>query len=28
VLGNLVDAFIKDGQLPGEHWISDEKQWR
>ncbi len=28
VLGNVVDAFIKDGQLPGEHWISDEKQWR
>jgi N,N-dimethylformamidase len=28
ILANVVDAFIKDGQLPGERWISDEKQWR
>jgi N,N-dimethylformamidase len=28
LLSNAVDAFIKDGRLPGEQWISDEKQWR
>ena len=28
VLANVVDAFIKGGTLPGEHWISDEKQWK
>jgi N,N-dimethylformamidase len=28
VLANVVDAFIKDGGLPGELWISDEKQWK
>jgi N,N-dimethylformamidase len=28
VLNNVVNAFIKDGPLPGRYWISDEKQWR
>ena len=28
LLANLVDAFSKDGSLPGGAWISDEKQWR
>lgn len=28
IMQNLVNAFIKDGPLPGGHWISDEKQWR
>ena len=25
---NVVDAFLKDGPLPGWGWIADEKQWR
>jgi hypothetical protein len=28
VLTNILNAFIKDGMLPGQRWISDEKQWR
>ena len=28
LLGNVVDAFAKAGTLPGQLWISDEKQWR
>lgn len=28
VLQNVVDAFIKDGPLPGGHWINEEKQWK
>jgi N,N-dimethylformamidase len=28
LLGNVVDAFIKPGPLPGSRWISEEKQWR
>lgn len=28
VLSNVLNAFIKDGPLPGQRWISDEKQWR
>jgi len=28
LLANLVDAFSKDGSLPGGKWISEEKQWR
>ena len=28
VLGNVVNAFIEAGPLPGRYWISDEKQWR
>lgn len=28
MLANVVNAFIKDGSLPGQRWISDEKQWR
>jgi len=28
LLSNLVDAFSKDGPLPGGKWISEEKQWR
>jgi N,N-dimethylformamidase len=28
VLANILNAFIKDGTLPGQRWISDEKQWR
>lgn len=28
IMQNLVNAFIKDGPLPGGYWISDEKQWR
>jgi N,N-dimethylformamidase len=28
ILANVVDAFLKDGVLPGERWISEEKQWR
>lgn len=28
LLKNVVDAFIKDGQLPGSKWTIEEKQWR
>ena len=28
VLKNVVDAFIKDGALPGGAWTLEEKQWR
>lgn len=28
ILANVVNAFVKDGTLPGERWISDEKQWK
>ncbi len=28
VLGNVVDAFIKPGRLPGGLWVNQEKQWR
>lgn len=28
LLANVVNAFLKDGKLPGQNWISDEKQWR
>ena len=28
VLGNVVDAFIKPGKLPGSRWINEEKQWK
>ncbi|WP_316229457.1 N,N-dimethylformamidase beta subunit family domain-containing protein [Bradyrhizobium sp. SZCCHNR1070] len=28
LLGNVVDAFLKPGPLPGSRWISEEKQWR
>ncbi len=28
VLKNVVDAFIKDGPLPGGWWTLEEKQWR
>ncbi len=28
LLKNVVDAFAKKGRLPGQTWISDEKQWR
>ncbi|MDR0808026.1 MAG: hypothetical protein LBE86_02680 [Gemmobacter sp.] len=28
VLANVVEAFIKDGPLPGTHWTLEEKQWR
>jgi len=28
LLKNVVDAFIKDGKLPGGHWTVEEKQWR
>jgi N,N-dimethylformamidase len=28
LLKNVVDAFSTDKALPGELWISDEKQWR
>jgi N,N-dimethylformamidase len=28
MLGNVVDAFIKDGPLPGQKWTLEEKQWR
>jgi N,N-dimethylformamidase len=28
LLANLVDAFSKDGPLPGGKWVSEEKQWR
>jgi N,N-dimethylformamidase len=28
VLANVLNAFVKDGALPGQRWISDEKQWR
>lgn len=27
-LGNVVDAFIKPGRLPGSLWIAEEKQWK
>ncbi|USJ27687.1 LamG domain-containing protein [Ensifer adhaerens] len=28
VMKNVVDAFIKDGPLPGGRWTLEEKQWR
>ncbi len=28
LLKNVVDAFIKDGKLPGGDWTLEEKQWR
>jgi len=28
LLQNVVDAFIKDGELPGGQWTLEEKQWR
>jgi N,N-dimethylformamidase len=28
VLANVVTAFLKSGQLPGERWSVEEKQWR
>ena len=28
VLKNVVDAFIKDGKLPGGMWTLEEKQWK
>ena len=28
MLTNVVDAFIKDGALPGSQWTLEEKQWR
>ncbi|GBU18630.1 MULTISPECIES: LamG domain-containing protein [Methylobacterium] len=28
LLTNVVGAFAKNGPVPGEAWISDEKQWR
>jgi N,N-dimethylformamidase len=28
LLGNVVDAFIKPGALPGSRWIAEEKQWK
>lgn len=28
MLANVVDAFIKDGALPGQKWTLEEKQWR
>lgn len=28
LLNNVVDAFIKDGALPGGMWTLEEKQWR
>ena len=28
LLKNVVDAFSRKGQLPGQLWVSDEKQWR
>jgi N,N-dimethylformamidase len=28
LLKNVVDAFIKDGPLPGSKWTLEEKQWR
>lgn len=27
-LKNIVDAFVKEGRLPGSAWIAEEKQWR
>jgi len=27
-LGNVVDAFLKPGKLPGSRWINEEKQWK
>jgi N,N-dimethylformamidase len=28
ILANVVNASLRDGVLPGERWISEEKQWR
>jgi N,N-dimethylformamidase len=28
VLTNVVNAFLKPGQVPGTHWTVEEKQWR
>jgi len=28
MLSNIVEAFIKDGPLPGQKWSLEEKQWR
>jgi N,N-dimethylformamidase len=28
VMKNVIDAFIKDGKLPGGSWTLEEKQWK
>lgn len=28
LLQNVVDAFVRDGELPGGRWTLEEKQWR
>ena len=28
VLQNVMNAFIKEGSLPGKHWSAEEKQWQ
>jgi hypothetical protein len=28
IMSNLIEAFVKDGMLPGSLWVSEEKQWR
>jgi N,N-dimethylformamidase len=28
VMKNVVDAFLKDGPLPGAEWIAEEKHWQ
>jgi N,N-dimethylformamidase len=28
ILANVVNTFIKAGFLPGQRWISEEKQWK
>lgn len=28
LLNNVVNAFAKEGPLPGGHWVSRERQWR
>ncbi len=28
LLKNVVDSFLKDGELPGSRWTLEEKQWR
>ncbi len=28
VFKNVVNAFIKDGELPGGKWTLEEKQWK
>jgi N,N-dimethylformamidase len=28
VMKNVVDAFLREGPLPGAQWIAEEKHWQ